>query len=511
MREQPVTVDRPEQSSVLLWLVTLFLGSAALGAWFLIGPLFGSAPYYRVGYKRTTYEYSTFILLLFIPYSLALVAWWRGSRVSAKLLLGGAVFLHVLVLFAPLPQSQDFYQYLFYGRMAAVHGANPFVVSPSVFWADPWFPWIRWNTQTSVYGPVWILLSAGVVKASVAVAGKSLSSAYAGMKLVILALDVGIMASIVALTRSTRDSAGSVGWGLLVYAWNPLVLVTVPIGGSADTAVAAALVAALLARRRGRSGLATVLLSVAALVKAYAAIGLVLHVVLIARERGMRRAIGHAAGGLGLIAAAYAPYWAGLSTFRAIGTITANTNQTLTGTIQRVVFAFVLHVIGYHYWYTGAGVIVRVLAGALMVAITVWAIRRTRDERTLWTGALTVMAAYMLLTPWFLYWYLLAPLAMVAVLPWNRLTVPILVFSGTTFFTLFLPWPPVVWILQSILRYGPPLAMLFVLWRRARRTFDLSERGGGWLEPTPGSPAELETPSGTRLPAASGRPARVAK
>jgi hypothetical protein len=120
-----------QRGSVLPWLSVLFLGSAALGAWFLIGPALGAGPYYKVGWSRTAYEYSNQIALLFIPWGLALFAWSRGARASMGLLLGGAILLHLLVLFAPMPQSQDFYQYLFYGKIQAAHGANPFVANPS--------------------------------------------------------------------------------------------------------------------------------------------------------------------------------------------------------------------------------------------------------------------------------------------------------------------------------------------------------------------------------------------
>jgi Glycosyltransferase family 87 len=480
MRDEPSPAGRSsgQRSPVLPWLLILFLGSAALGGYFLIAPAFnGVAPYYRVGYRHTAYEYSVLILLLFVPYALVLASWWRGGRAPVALLLGGAVVLHLLVLFAPPPQSQDVFQYLFYGRMWAVHGANPFTANPSAFWADPWFPWIRWNTQPSVYGPAWVLLSSGVVKASVTLAGKSLASALAAMKIFVLALDLGIMAVILRLSRDARDPDRAAGWGLLAYAWNPLVLITVPLAGSADTAVAAAFLAAILARRRGRTGLTTVLLTLAALVKVYAVIGLVLHVALLARERGTRRALGHAGTGAGLIVAGYAPFWSGLATFSGLSAASDLTNQSLTGTVQRVVFAPVLHLFGYHAWSHGAEVLARVMAGALLGWAALWAIRRTRDDRTLWTGTLVVLGAYLVLTPWFLYWYILAPLAMVAVLPHNRLTMPILTFSGTAFFTLSLPWPQTLWILQTILRYGPPFAVLFVMARRVRASDEAAGLG----------------------------------
>ena len=129
-----------QRTSMLPWLTMLFVGSAALGAWFLIGPALGSGPYYKVGWSRTAYDYSNQIVLLFVLWAFALFAWHRGARTSTAMLIAGALILHVLVMFAPLPQSQDFYQYLFYGRIQAAHGANPFVVNPSIYWADPWFP-----------------------------------------------------------------------------------------------------------------------------------------------------------------------------------------------------------------------------------------------------------------------------------------------------------------------------------------------------------------------------------
>jgi len=440
------------QASLLPGLVVLFLALAAVGAWFLIGPAVGGGRYFKVGYNRTAYEYTRMLLPTFIPYAAVLWAWRRGYRAPLWMLLTGAAVLHVLVLFAPLPQSQDFYQYLFYGKMQVVHGANPFVVNPSVFWADRWFPWIRWNTQPSVYGPAWILVSAGVVKA----AGSSLASAFVGLKLVILALDAAIVALIVVASRPGEDRAG---FGILAYAWNPLVLVSVPLAGSADTAVAAAFLGALVARRRGRVGVATLLLALASLVKIYAVLALVLHLTLVLQERGTRRAGAHAAGAFGIAALAYLPYWHGLSTFGGVLGAAGLTNQSLMGTFQRTVVAFVLHVAGVHYWYTGAIIGTRALGAALVLAALIWGIRTARDERSLWVAVLGVMLTYLLVTPWFLYWYLLAPVAVAAAIERNRFTDPILTFSGTSLISIYIPVAPVLWIVQTVLRYAPPFAV----------------------------------------------------
>src|SRR5207245_2073510 len=287
-------------------------------------------------------------------------AWRRGSRVSVRWLLGGAILLHILVLFAPLPQSQDFYQYLFYGRMQAAHGANPYLLQPSTFWADNWFPWIRWSDQTSVYGPVWMLVTWGVAKASLG--------------------------------------------------------------------------------------------------NLYGAVGILLHLALVFRERGWRALLKHAAAAMAVIAAAYMKYWAGLRTFGGLFKAVALTDQSLTGTVQRLLVPL-LHDLGVNAPQHASEVIVRVAAGALLAASVVWALVRVRDERSLWYCALVVLAAYLYLTPWFLYWYTVAPLAMIAVLPRNRLTYPMLVFSGSSMFIMG-HWAKLEnWVWQTLIRYVPPIAV----------------------------------------------------
>ena len=168
------------------------------------------------------------------------------------------------------------------------------------------------GTQASVYGPAWILLAFSAVK----VAGNNLAVAFATLARR-LAMDVAIMFAIVALARAGRTLSGRPGGG----SWptpGTLVLMVVPLAGSADVAVACGFALAFLATGEGRPWLATVLLTLAALVKVYALIGIVLYLVLLARQRGVRRAAGHAAGhrtGRGL-----RPYWTDSPRSRACST-----------------------------------------------------------------------------------------------------------------------------------------------------------------------------------------------
>lgn len=444
------------------WLILLFLGSAAYGAWFLLAPLLSHrVPYYAVGYNRSSYEYLRQLLPVFIPYAMALWAWHRGSRVPLWVLLGGAVILHLIVLFAPLPQSQDLYQYLFYGRMQAAHGANPYLIAPATFWADPWFPWIRWSYQTSVYGPAWMLLNWGVAKA----AGVSLLRAFVSLKLVILVIDLAVMAMLIRASRDRPDPEQAAGWSILAYAWNPLILITVPLGGAADVALAAAVLGAILARRRGRTGLATVLLAVGALVKVYGIVALVLHLVLVARERGARATARNAAGAGLVMAGAFAPYWSGMRTFGGLFKAAGLTNQSLTGLAQRFVQIVLQHVLHDPTPHHGAEIIVRIASGALLVFVVGRAIVKVRSEHQLWYLTLVVLAAYLYLTPWYFYWYAITPLVLIAVLPTNPLTAPLLTFSGSSLVSIPMGRQLALLITQGVLRYAPPVGVFF-RWRK---------------------------------------------
>ena len=470
--------NRRMDDRVLRWsLWALFIGSAALGLYFLISPL-GGELYYRVGYNRTAHQFSREILPLFIPWGIALVAWRRGLRVPIKILLGGAILLHLIVLLAPPAMSQDFYQYLFYGRIQAAHGANPYLDLPSRFWLDPWFAWTRWHDQTSVYGPLWMLITLGVAKT----AGKSLTVAFVQLKLVILALDLAVMWLIVrgaklmtpterqdgdgdglALRNGGSDWQSAAGFGLLAFAWNPMVIVSIPLSGAADIVLAAAFVGAVVARRARRPGLATVLLALASLVKVYAVAALALHLLLLARERDWRTAFRHAAGSAGLAAIAYAPYWAGWRTFNGLVQAAGYTNHSLIGALQDLLMP-ALRLVGLNNPEGVAGFALRVLVVLpILVGVGVWAMRRVKDERTLWTSVLVVLVAYLFLTPWFMYWYIIGALALVAVLPRNRLTDPILTFSGTSMIATW--WFPFIEevpaalqrLMQAALRYIPPV------------------------------------------------------
>src|SRR5262249_4861343 len=92
---------------------------------------------------------------LYILYLLALINWERRGF-SPREIIGIGV-LPALFAFAALPaNSTDILAYAGQGRVAAVHGANPYLHTYSEF-ADSFSPFMEWDI-TMPYGPVTLLV-----------------------------------------------------------------------------------------------------------------------------------------------------------------------------------------------------------------------------------------------------------------------------------------------------------------------------------------------------------------
>ena len=101
----------------------------------------------------------------FALYLAGLAAVRRSAvRIGAVCALAAAIQLAPLA--GPLFFSHDVYSYWAYGRIEAVHGADPYAVAPSAFPRDAATRVVAlgWRHERSVYGPVFTLLSAGLAR-----------------------------------------------------------------------------------------------------------------------------------------------------------------------------------------------------------------------------------------------------------------------------------------------------------------------------------------------------------
>lgn len=169
----------------------------------------------------------------------------RGSRLVVVGAL--AVAIQLAPLGAPLLLSTDAWAYWDYGRIAAVHGGNPYRDRPDEFSTDPAYAHVGsgWRDTTSVYGPAFTLASEPIARA----AGSSAEAAAWIYKSLGAAAMLIATALAVLLARRKAFAAAFVGW-------NPLLALHFAGGGHNDAWMAALVLGALALGTSGRREIA---------------------------------------------------------------------------------------------------------------------------------------------------------------------------------------------------------------------------------------------------------------
>src|SRR6266511_3971092 len=185
---------------------------------------------------------------------------WQGT-VSPRTVIGLAVTYHVAVLFLPLLFSRDVYSYAFYGRIAAVYHANPYVATPSNFPSDPLAQYVgpRWVGTPAVYGPLFTLLSSGVARLF-----GSVGASIAAFRFIAIAASLATIAVLAPLVRMVRPDREA--FAVAMIGLNPVVLFQSVASGHNDLLVALAIAGALALVFAGKELPATAALSLGAMV-----------------------------------------------------------------------------------------------------------------------------------------------------------------------------------------------------------------------------------------------------
>ena len=436
------------------------------------------------------------VLLLFVGYGLGALALARGREVrgvTGAMLLGFPLIFAVILLFVYPTTSLDVYDYLFRGRMAVRYAANNFVQVPADFQNDPLiaakpFRFIPWHHAVTAYGPLWEAVSAATAWLS----GERFGSAPTGIDPELRNLLIGykllgmlgFLVCSVAIWLALRVTAPPQRWlGLYVWLWNPLVLWESVAAAHNDAWMMATIVLALaLMSRRTEQPvtgsfirpLASFLaLTIGALFKYLA---LIFGPLLLAaslrrlttwRERITLIGVSALVCG-GLVMLAYAPFWQGMATLRNFGDRGTLFYATWMAAAQAG--AQELGVTKELAQRAMSALATALLAGGVM--FSAW--RAWQEPDDVAAHALGLLLWFLLVAnPWFQPWYLLWPLALVAIQPGRRPVVgAVMLFSLTamlsylagSFLLPLLGWKgdSAVWnALLSVFIYGPPLLVLF--------------------------------------------------
>jgi len=304
---------------VAIGMATELIYGVALRVFYL--PAYYSTPLLDLG-KLTEYRvgagwaYLAASVALFALYYTAFVV-VLGSSGRARLIVvgGGVVYCLTLALVYPYGAA-DVFDYIFYGRMMAHYGVNPFVHTAADFGSDPFLPYVAWRFLPFTYGPIWAEVSAVLSK----IGGDSLLVnllLYKGAAIFFYLATLWLIDSILRRTARKYTAAG-----LLLFAWNPLVVTEIAANGHNDVLMMALILLAvrlMLARRASSRMLSIPVAAVSALSKFVT--GMLVPLFLVAFCRGpdeplkrVRQVV------IGITLAfivgivSYAPFWQGAET-----------------------------------------------------------------------------------------------------------------------------------------------------------------------------------------------------
>jgi hypothetical protein len=323
-------------------------------------------------YDGRSAVYLTAAAASFVLYVAGLATVRRAAvRLGAVCTLAAAIQLAPLA--GPLFFSHDVYSYWAYGRIAAIHDADPYAVAPSAFPGDAATRVVApgWLHERSVYGPAFTFISDALAR----VTGTSPSAAALAYRALAAAAVLALV--VLAAVRAGPFAAAFAGW-------NPLLALQFAGGGHNDALMMVLVAAALaLAVHRPRAGGAAWATAIA--LKWIPLALLPLHLL---AERGNRRALAGAAlaaaGAFALVAcAAFGTSW-----LDAFGPLAHQAHTETSMSIGRRL-GLAPHT-------------AMMLGAAILVAGYAWLLRSA------WNGRARIALAAGLLvltTPWLLPWY----------------------------------------------------------------------------------------------------------
>jgi hypothetical protein len=199
--------------------------------------------------------------LLFLLYAAAFRrAAGAGQAPLAWIVGGGLLFAMTAAAVYPVG-ALDVFDNIFYGRMATFHGANPLLTAPDAFPTDPLYSYVAWTWWPIPYGPIWAAVDALLSRVS---NGELLPGllAFKALNIGLYAACSGLIAAILNRIRPAYVAAG-----VILFAWNPLVLLEGLASVHNDLGLMVLVLLAFYLHQRGRSLWALTALLASVLVK----------------------------------------------------------------------------------------------------------------------------------------------------------------------------------------------------------------------------------------------------
>jgi len=442
-------------------------------------------------------------------------AYLHSQQAILLVIVGGwLVASAVLVGVAPGGESHDVFDYLFRGRMLVELGGNPLTDMPSQFAAAPFYKYVAWHSHVDTYGPIWEYASgsvaglmrmgllatgrwgSGLPSCPMSVASCEMLLAYVvGYRLLAIVLAGGCGWLIYTLVRRARPAQAHTA--LLIWLWNPLLLIASAVGAHNDLVMLALLLLVFWAFQR-QHWLAGLLVFVLA---AHAKLTVLILAPVIglwlARRIGWGRALVQGvttlAVGIPISWLLYAP----LAGWDTLPRMLRERSIFLANSLWQLLYQM-LYV--NRHWPKATVHDLTVYGATALFGVAVLAIclvrfgywRRTDasavDDNALWSTAAIVTVVYLAVGSfWFQHWYVLWLLAPATLLPGSRYTrsvLPWLCFGAlaSNLLNALLPqltmWQldrtQVIAIVTATIWF-PALAAMGFMWRTRRHPWRQSE------------------------------------
>ncbi|HEY0757507.1 MAG TPA: hypothetical protein VGD98_26390 [Ktedonobacteraceae bacterium] len=365
----------------------------------------------------------------------------ENQRVVRGLIWLGTLLVGSICVVTPAALSHDTLVYASYSRILSTYHANPYFVPISAFPRDHFTIYNYWASAVSAYGPIWMLIC-GCFGWFLQPDQNAYTLAFRIFALLFALVNLWLVGHIL---QTLGRSARTVTLGMLLYAWNPLLLLESGLGGHNDdfmmTFVLIGILLAAGAEKRGqmlrpRGYLPVVaLLTLAALVKFTALPVLATYLLFLfckalrqvtesPRETLLQAALRHwraarsvltwsLASALLLALVFYGPFWLGHNFAEIITSFkTPPSSLYAENSFMRSVAEWqnqhlnehngLLDLLSNrHFW--DALTIVGIAFCLLVGSTRLW---RKPTTRTFILVALATLSLVLLVTPWFFAWYL---------------------------------------------------------------------------------------------------------
>jgi hypothetical protein len=390
------------------------------------------------------------------------------------LAVAGAALLGITCVLLPALPSDDVFSYVLYGRISAIHGANPLVTTPSTFGNDPFLTLVFWRGVRSVYGPVWLLLSGGLTHIAQALGG-DLAVYIALFKLLGLVAHLANTTLIWLILSRIAPSRRLLG--TLLYAWNPLCLLEFCGSAHNDALMLTGVLLGVYCWVREWEVPALIAFGLSIAVKYVFLALLPFYLMLVARrqleEGGHIRQVALSLSWrlgvvLGVVALTSLPYWAGPQTLAAIA-YSPPAQQLDNSLLEVLQWPLRALAQGLGISHAAAAPIVgtglKLAGGGVFFVLWLRQLRTVRNRESLLAAQAWALLAYVVVASgWFWPWYVTWMVALAALLPWGALSVTTLLLAGgaLTLYAFQPLYAAGVYGLRALLIFGPALAYLML-------------------------------------------------